>query len=273
MARRGADVVLACRSAQRAEAALADLRVAVPDGSFELLPLDLGDLVSVEAAAAGFRAGHDRLDLLVLNAGFALQPLARTAQGFESHLGVSFLGHFALTGLLQDLVTGTPGSRVVHVSSIQHLVGRLDLEDPHFERRRYSPPNAYGQSKLANLIFMLELERRLRRTGSSTISLGAHPGMSVTGIADSMPILKVPGLRPTYGWLGGKVLNSAEMGAYPSLLAATAPWATGGSYWGPRGLGVRGLPKEARIARRARLAETGRQLWELAERETAVSYL
>ncbi|MCZ4500438.1 MAG: hypothetical protein JWQ74_2993 [Marmoricola sp.] len=273
LARRGARVVLACRSGERARAALAELLVAVPDGQFEVQSLDLADLDSVAAAAAEVGARYDRLDLLVNNAGFALQPKAVTAQGFESHYGVNFLGHFALTGRLLDLVTATPGSRVVHVGSIQHHVGRLSFTDPHYEHRRYTPGGAYGQSKLANVVFMLELERRLRRTAASTISLGAHPGMSGTGIAESMAILQVPGFRPTYDWLVGKVLNTAEMGAYPSLLAATRPGVAGGTYFGPRGLGVKGYPKAARMSRKARPEEAGRQLWELAERETGVRFL
>lgn len=274
LGRAGARVVLGCRSAQRAGAALADLQLAVPDGSFEVLPLDLADLAAVRSAAEDFRSRSDRLDLLVNNAGIALAPFARTTDGFESQFGANFLGHFALTGLLMEVILATPESRVVQVGSLAQHAGRLHFEDLNFERRRYNPWRGYSQSKLANLVHMLELERRLRRTGASAVSVGGHPGASFTGIADRLWIAGVPGIRALAGWLEGKVLNVPELGAAPSIAAATWPDVAGGSYFGPAGWWeIQGPAAPARLSARARSEEDGRRLWAAAEELTGVHYL
>lgn len=274
LARAGAHVVLACRSRPRAEAALAELRAAVPAGSFEILPLDLTDTASVQAAAAGFADRHQRLDLLVNNAGIAMAPLARTVDGTEMHFAANFLGHFALTGLLLDPILATPGSRVVQVGSLAHRFGRIRFDDLHYERRRYRSMSAYGQSKLANLVFMVELERRLREVGAATISVGGHPGAAATGIVDDTWIARIPGVRPTTDWLGGKVLNVPELTAVPSLLAATSPDLPGGSYLGPGGPGnVRGPVGPARLSPRVHDRAAATRLWEVAEKLTEVCYL
>lgn len=272
LARAGATVVMACRSQPKAEAARDQIRAEVADARLEILPLDLADLASVRAAAEVFRARHDRLDVLVNNAGVALAPYSRTVDGFESHLGANFLGHFALTGLLLDPLLATPGSRVVQVGSLAHRVGAIRYDDLHFERRRYIPWTAYAQSKLANTVFMLELERRLRLTGSDTVSVGGHPGASFTGIADRMAIVRVPGIPAIAGWLEGKALNSPALGADPSVRAATEPGIRGGTYYGPVGFGeVNGPAHPAKIAPRAR--EGGPRLWSVAEELTGVRYL
>jgi NAD(P)-dependent dehydrogenase (short-subunit alcohol dehydrogenase family) len=156
----GAHVVLACRSLDKAEEARASLAKAAPKASFELLALDLAHLDAVRASAQSFCTKHPRLDILCNNAGLALPPLGRTRDGFESQFGANFLGHFAYTGLLLDTIRATPGARVVHVASVAHKSGRIDYEDPNFEHRRYVAWTAYAQSKLANLVFALELQRR-----------------------------------------------------------------------------------------------------------------
>lgn len=274
LGRAGARVVLGCRSAARAGAALADLRAAVPAGRFEVLPLDLADLAAVRSAAEDYRSRYDRLDLLINNAGIALAPFGRTADGFESQLGANFLGHFALTGHLLDTVVATPGSRIVQVGSIAQHVGRLHFEDLNFERRRYHPWRGYSQSKLANLVHMLELDRRLRRTGADTISVGGHPGASFTGIADRLWIVRVPGIKRVARWLEGKALNVPELGAAPSIAAATQPGLAGGAYFGPGGwFEIQGPAAPARISARARSEEDGRRLWAVAEELTGVHYL
>lgn len=274
LAAAGATVVMGCRSPERAATALAELRAAVPSGSFEILPLDLADLSAVRAAALEFGSRYDRLDLLVLNAGIALAPFGRTVDGFESQFGANFLGHFALTGLLSPIFLATPASRVVTVGSIAQHVGRLHFEDLNFAVRRYGPWRGYSQSKLANLIFMLELDRRLRRAGSDTISVGGHPGASFTGIADQMWIIRVPGIKPIAHWLEGKVLNVPELGAAPSIEAATRPGLNGGTYLGPAGFAeVKGPAAPARISPRAHVEDDGRRLWEAAEHLTGVSFL
>lgn len=273
LARAGARVLMACRSLPKADQAYADIKAEVPDAQLEIIPLDLADLASVRKAADDVLARTDRLDVLVNNAGVALVANARTTDGFESHLGANFLGHFALTGHLIDLLLATPGSRVVHVGSLAHRTGRLRYENLAFETgRRYHPWTAYAQSKLANTTFMLELERRLRLTDASTVSVGGHPGASFTGIADRMWIIRVPGIRPIALWLEGKALNVPELGADPSVRAATEPGIAGGTYYGPSGFGeVNGAAGPARISPRAHV--DGSRLWEAASRLTGVHFL
>lgn len=274
LARAGAHVVLGCRNPARAEAALADLRAAVPGGSFEIQQMDLADLESLRTASKELVARFDRLDLLVLNAGIALAPFGRTADGFESQFGANFLGHFALTGLLLPTLTATPGSRVVHVGSLAHRAGRIRFDDPNFHQRRYGKWRGYAQSKFANVVFMLELDRRLRAAGSTTVSVGGHPGASGTGIADDFAILRVPGIRRAVDWLEGKVLNSPEAAAGPSVAAATTAGLHGGAYFGPDGpFEVLGEPTAGRVAKRARSEATAQQLWTMAEDLTGVRFL
>lgn len=269
LAQHGAQVVMACRSMPRAEAALLDLQAAVPSGQFEILPLDLSDLASVRSAAALFRARHPQLDILCHNAGIAMAPMARTKDGFESHFGANFLGHFALTGLLIDTIQATPGARVVHVGSMAHRLGRMDFADPNFEQRPYKPIKAYSQSKLANLQFMLELDRRFKQLGIGAISVGAHPGMSATNITTAQTDPNTPMNR-----FVRKFINTAEGGSSPSLRAATMPDVTGGSYYGPGGfLGIKGPPALAGLSKQAKNAPEAKQLWELAEQLTGVRFL
>ncbi|HKY89472.1 MAG TPA: oxidoreductase [Nevskiaceae bacterium] len=273
LARKGAHVVLGCRSMSRAEAAVAELKAAVPSGRFEILQMDLGDLASVRAAAETFRARHARLDLLFNNAGIALMPMARTKDGFESHFGANHLGHFALTGLLIDRITATPNARVVHVGSVAHKKGRIDHDDPNFERRAYEKWTAYQQSKLATMLFMLELERRFRRSGSSAISVGAHPGFSGTNISQAERGKVSPLFAAYKRLMNALVLNPPEAGAGPSLLAATAPDA-GGRYYGPGGwMEIKGAPAPAKIAPAAQDEAEAARVWALSERLTGVRFL
>jgi NAD(P)-dependent dehydrogenase (short-subunit alcohol dehydrogenase family) len=274
LGRAGAHVVLACRSVERAEAAKAELRELAPDAEFVLLALDLADLTSVRAAAEDFLSRYDRLDVLVNNAGVALAPFSRTADGFELHLGANFLGHFALTGLLVDVLVATPHSRVVQVGSLAQLTGRISFDDPNYERRRYFPWGAYAQSKVASVLFLRELDRRLGVVGSTTLSVGAHPGISFTGIADDMWIVRVPGIRAAAAKVEGPLLNFPEQAAQISVYAATAAAVTGGSYYGPDNrFEFTGPPAPARVSRRARSTGDARRLWDLAEALTGVRYL
>ncbi|PTU30440.1 oxidoreductase [Stenotrophobium rhamnosiphilum] len=274
LARMGAHVVLACRSMPRAQSAVADLLKAVPNGRFEILPLDLSDLASVRTAAATFRSKHDRLDMLCNNAGIALSPMERTKDGFESQLAANFLGHFALTGLLIDVIRATPNSRVAHVGSLAHRLGKLDFEDPNFQRRKYSPLSAYGQSKLSNVIFMLELQRRFERSNINSISVGAHPGMSGTNIGAALVENASPLKKRINAWIEAKILNSPERAAAPTLLAVTRPGVTGGSYFGPSGfMEIKGSPTPARLAAASQNESDASRLWALAEQLTGVSFL
>jgi NAD(P)-dependent dehydrogenase (short-subunit alcohol dehydrogenase family) len=273
LARRGAHVVFGCRSAEKADAAVAALRGVVPHAGTSVLLLDLADLGSVRRAAETFAAGTDRLDLLINNAGIAMNPFSHTIDGFEAHFGTNFLGHFALTALLADTLRATPASRVVHVSSLQHRFARLHLDDPSFDHRRYFPWRGYGESKLAVLLFAHELDRRLRAVGSSTRSIGCHPGIAGTEIIEEMPVVGSPRLRPAARWVSDHLVPSPEAAATPILHAATAPDVVGGSYIGPSGrFGVRGAPDLARPSRRARSHEDAAALWVLAERMTGLRF-
>lgn len=271
LANHGAHVVLGCRSPQRAADAVAALQVAVPHGSFSVLQVDLADLASVRRAATELSEKHDKLDVMVNNAGIALAPEGRTADGFEAHLGANYLGHFALTAHLVPLVLAAPAGRVVHVASIQHLVGRIVLDDLDSERRRYRAWVAYGQSKLATLLFMSELDRRLRAAGANALSIGAHPGVAGTNVHEDYAIAQVRWLRPAVDWVVGSVLQTAEEGARSSLMAATAPGVAGGSYLGPRGV-ISGAPGPARMSRRAQDPAMARRLWAVAEERTGTQF-
>ncbi|MBA3406867.1 MAG: SDR family oxidoreductase, partial [Solirubrobacterales bacterium] len=264
LARRGAHVVLACRDMRKGEAALATVRAA--GGDAELVPLDLGDLASVRRFAAS-REGP--LDLLLNNAGVMAPPRAETADGFELQLGTNHLGHFALTGLLLGNLQAGRAPRVVTVSSAAHRMGRIDFDDLQGERT-YRRWRAYGQSKLANLLFMRELDRRALAAGSPLVSVAAHPGYAATNLQFAAP--------PRHERVVARVLNllfaqSAEQGALPSLFAATVRDTPGGSYIGPDGRGeARGDPQLVSMSERAQDPETARRLWDVSEALTGVTY-
>jgi NAD(P)-dependent dehydrogenase (short-subunit alcohol dehydrogenase family) len=269
LARRGASVVLACRSMANAESAMASMRGAYPAEDLNLTavaPLDLSDLGSVEAFAREFAARYSRLDLLVNNAGVMVPPFARTRQGFELQFGVNHLGHFALTGRLLPLLSGVEGARIVSLSSIAAWWGsvRRMLDDPNYERRRYDKWRAYGASKLADQMFIQEMARRLAAQKARAIAVAAHPGVSATGLFK-------------YGrlgeWYASHFAQPPAMGALPVLRAACDPGAANGSYWGPDGfMEMSGYPVPARIPRRALDATSCRRLWELSEELTGVHY-
>ena len=265
LAERGAAVVLAIRDLGKGEDAAAKIRASAPAASVSIVRLDLGSLASIREAAEEVRAGHDRLDLLINNAGLMMTPHGRTQDGFELQFGTNHLGHFALTGLLLDRMLQVPGSRVVTVSSNGHRMGRINFGDLQSERR-YSRTGAYGQSKLANLLFTYELQVRLARAGAATEALAAHPGTSRTALTRNLPGLMRFGaaLMP---------FQPSAMGAVPTLRAATDPAARGGEYYGPAGLAEnRGPAKRVQSSARSHDTETGRRLWEESARLTGVSY-
>jgi NAD(P)-dependent dehydrogenase (short-subunit alcohol dehydrogenase family) len=273
----GAHVVLTARSQAKAEAAVQEIHATVPAASVESLLLDLADLSSVRTAVDQFAVRHDQLDVLVANAGVMMTPHLTTVDGFELQLGTNHLGHFALIGQLLPLVLATPASRVVTVSSSVHHSGRIVLDDLMFERRRYTPESAYAQSKLANLSFALELQRRLEMVGAETISVAAHPGYSATNLQRTGPGQQ-EGLRGAIVEVamrvGDLVAQSAAAGARPQIAAAAAPGVTGGTYLGPSGLGeVRGRGvTRARINPRARDTATAVGLWEASQELTGERY-
>lgn len=277
LAARHATVVLGCRDQDKAALARDRIRAAIPDARLELLALDLADLASVRKAAAEFAGRFGQLDLLINNAGVLGLPLMRTADGFEMLFGVNHLAHFALSALLLPSLRRAPAARIVSVSSLTHRGARLPLEDLNWQTRPYRKSAAYGQSKLANLLFMRELDRRLREHGLPILSIGAHPGVAATNIAANMAGM-LP--RPLQGlWDYAMALNNrffaqpAELGALPSLYAATAPHLRGGEYFGPDGwFEIRGYPAPAQVSSRARDAELARALWTQSESLTGVSW-
>ncbi len=268
LAARGAVTVLACRDAGKGKDAAYRISAASPGAHVTIVQLDLASLASVRQAAAEIRAGHDRLDLLINNAGLMMPPRGTTADGFESQFGTNHLGHFALTGLLLDRLLPVAGSRVVTVSSNAHRAGRINFADLQWQRG-YRRMAAYGQSKLANLMFTYELQRRLTAAGAPTIAVAAHPGTSSTQLTRYLPTV----LRALNETVGGAFSQGARMGALPTLRAATDPQVGGGEYYGPTGrLQVRGYP--VRVESNARSHDTAAQqrLWAESERLTGVTF-
>jgi len=265
LAAHGATVILACRDPAKGEAAAA--RISGP-GPVSVQRLDLGSLASVRAAAAGIRARHQRLDLLINNAGVMMPPESRTADGFELQFGTNHLGHFALTGLLLDLLLPSGGSRVVTVSSNMHRAGRMNFAGLQ-SAQRYRRVAAYGQSKLANLLFTYELQRRLAAAGLRTSALAAHPGTAITALTRYFPAV----VDRAYHAIGSPVAQPAAMGALPTLRAATDPAARGGEYYGPGGwLEMKGYPRRVSSSTRSHDEPAQRRLWQESERLTGVRY-
>ncbi|MGP4045099.1 oxidoreductase [Streptomyces sp. 2A115] len=275
LARRGARVVLACRSEERGTEAGDRLVTEVPGAEVEFARLDLGDLHSVREFAAAYgpeRQGHDRLDLLINNAGLMALPFGRTVDGFETQFGVNHLGHFALTGLLLPTLLGTPGARVVSLSSTTHSLSNIDINDLNSERG-YGRWTAYARSKTANLLFTHELARRLAAIGSDVVAAAAHPGYASTNLQTKGP--KLEGRKGAEGFMriGNRFFaQSAEAGALPTLYAATAPDVRPDSFTGPSFLSWRGSPAKSWRAKWTLNDAAGERLWEESERLTGVTY-
>jgi len=268
LAQRGTAMVLACRDPQRGKDAADRITAAAPGASVTVVRLDLASLASVTEAAQEIRAGHERLDLLINNAGVMFPPYSATADGFELQFGTNHLGHFALTGLLLDRLLTVPGSRVVTVSSNMHKVGRIDFADLA-SQRRCRRVAAYAQSKLANLMFSYELQRRLAAAGVPTAALAAHPGTARTSLTRHLPA----GLELGNRTFGRPFAQSAAMGALPTLRAATDPAARGGQYYGPGGwLEMMGYPRLVSGTARARDSQAQRRLWQESEGLTGVIF-
>jgi len=272
LAARGATVVLACRDAGRAQAAAQDVGAGLPDGRVQTVALDLGSLESVRAAAAEITGRFRQLDLLVNNAGVMFPPYQQTADGFELQFGINHLGHFALTGLVLPSLLAIGGSRVVTVSSNGHRAGRMRFGDLN-SASGYHRASAYGQSKLANLLFTYELQRRLAAAGTTTIAVAAHPGTARTQLSRYMPSWTAGFMSPRLGPLTSWWVQDAGMGALPTLRAATDPGAAGGDYFGPSGpLQMTGPPVRVRSSARSYDAGAAHRLWTESEKLTGVSY-
>ncbi|HEX5117068.1 MAG TPA: oxidoreductase [Pseudonocardiaceae bacterium] len=270
LAQHRASVVLACRDRTRAADAADRIRATVPDADLAVQLLELSSLASVRAAAAQLRTDHEHIDLLINNAGAVRRRYHRTEDGFESTFAGNHLGPFALTGLLLDRLLATPGSRVVTVSSIGHRRGVIDFDDLNMARG-YRAATAYFQSKLANLMFTYELQRRLPDT--STIAVAAHPGNAYTNFPRELnPVIRyLAGGHATF--LTSWMVQTPQMGALPTLRAATDPAVRGGEYYGPPGRAqFTGYPERVESSARSHDIEAQQRLWRESERLTGVVY-
>jgi NAD(P)-dependent dehydrogenase (short-subunit alcohol dehydrogenase family) len=270
LARKGAEVVLAVRNLGKGETSAARIRAAVPEARVEVRELDLSSLQSVRTFASGLVSDWPALDLLVNNAGIMQTPPSRTVDGYELQLGTNHLGHFALTGLLLEALGQGNSPRVVVVASNEHKGGHLDFDNLQLDRD-YAPRKSYQRSKLANVSFGLELDRRLRAAGSPILCAMAHPGYSATNLQSTGPV----GLLTSVGFrLGNAVFaQPAEQGALPQLFAATAPEVQGGQYFGPDGfMEMRGHPVVVQVSDEGRNPEVARRLWTVSEELTGVTY-
>ncbi len=267
-AQNGATVIMASRSEQKAQIARKEIMQSNPRGTVEIMLLDLADLSSVRDFARRFKEKYDRLDVLVNNAGLMAIPYSKTKDGFEMQLGVNHLGHFALTGLLLDVIKATPGSRVVNVSSNAHKMGKIDFDNLMFEKGGYTPFKAYSQSKLANLLFTYELDRRFRQYNIQSMALAAHPGGAATNLWENIKQkLWFRILQP----LVYLFLQSAQMGALPVIRAAVDPQARGSQYYGPH-KGNKGYPVVVESNEASHNEEDARRLWEISEQLTGIKF-
>ncbi len=267
LARAGARVIMACRDTAKGETAAQRIRAGVPESEVDVARLDLASLESVRVFAESYP--HEHLDLLINNAGVMVPPHQITVDGFELQLGTNHLGHFALTGRLLDKLLATPNARVVTVSSNAHKFGRINFDDLQSERS-YQRWRAYGQSKLANLLFAFELDRRLRATQANLLSVAAHPGYAATNLQFAATPSRVERLGSVV--LNRVVAQDAEHGALPTLYAATAD-IPGGSFVGPDGFQeMRGQPKLVKATRAAQDPEMAARLWDVSEQLTGVHF-
>ncbi len=268
LARRGAVVEMAVRDEAKGRAAADEVRADVPGADLRVQRLDVASLASVRAAADELRGRHQRIDLLVNNAGVMYTPRSTTEDGFELQLGTNHLGHVALTALLLDRLLAAPAARVVAVSSVAHKIrSRIDVDDLAFEHG-YDRVAAYGRSKLANLLFAYRLDALLRAAGAPAVALAAHPGVSDTELTRHSPGPLRLGAR-----LGGRFLNSAAVGALATLRAATDPDARGGEFYGPRGPGEAvGHPVRVLSTDASHDGATQRRLWDVSCELTGVSF-
>jgi len=271
LARHGARVVLGCRDETRGREAVARVVAEVPDADVDLRSLDMASLESIRRFADSVQAAYPAVDLLINNAGVMAIPRRETADGFEMQLGTNHLGHFALTGLLLPLMIDRAGARVVTVSSNAHKAGRIGFDDLMHERS-YFRWKVYSDSKLANLLFAFELQRRLTAAGSPLLSVAAHPGTAATNLV--RPGAAGNPVKEAVMAFGVRVIGqSPAQGALPQLYAATAPDVRGGEYYGPNGIAEnRGYPKRVEAVSAAKDPETAARLWSTSEDLTGVTY-
>jgi protochlorophyllide reductase len=273
LAIKGARVILASLDTARGHAARDRILQLSPEVVIELMQLDLASLASIRQFTENFKAEYAQLHILVNNAGIMATPYGDTVDGFEMQVGVNHLGHFALTGLLCEVLLNTPESRVVAVSSFSEIIGWMNL-DNLMNEKSYNRWRAYGKSKLANLLFAYELQRRLKAAGAPTISLAAHPGIAASNLREDLKSRQTPFLYRIQGYFWELLTQSVEMGALPQLYAATALEVKGGEFYTPTGFyNLWGYPKKSRSSHRSYDERFAAQLWNLSEDLTGVKYL
>lgn len=274
LAARGAHVILAVRNAAKGEAAMTKIRRANPAAALEMMALDLSDLASVRRFAEAFLQRFEQLPLLIDNAGIMAIPYRRTVEGFEMQFGTNHLGHFALTGLLLPALLAAPGARIVVVSSMMHRAGRIDFANLD-GAKSYVPWSAYSQSKLANLLFAYELQRRFAASGATAIAVACHPGWAATNLQAGASRMRGSRFGEQLSALGNRALaQSAAMGALPTLYAATAAGVNGCDYIGPLDwMGMRGAPGKVRSNAQSYDPALAARLWQVSEELTGVRYL
>lgn len=270
-AKKGAEVILASRSKEKGEQARTEILQEVADGTIRVAQLDLGDLDSVRTFAADLKKKYKKLDVLMNNAGIMMTPYFKTKDGFEGQFGTNHLGHFALTGLLTDLMHDTPGARIINVSSGAHRNGVMDFENLQFENEKeYSPMKAYGRSKLANLLFTYELQRKLEAANSKCMAVAAHPGVAMTNLARHLEgkfLFKL--LMPLFK----RMAQDQAMGALPQIRASVDPGVKGASYYGPDGKREwKGFPVVVESNEASHNSQDAARLWEESEKLTGVTY-
>jgi NAD(P)-dependent dehydrogenase (short-subunit alcohol dehydrogenase family) len=263
LANKGAEVVIAVRNLGKGNAAAAKIRKQHQGAKLRVMELDLASLASVKSFADAFLATSSRLDLLINNAGVMMPPYSKTADGFELQIGTNHLGHFALTAHLLEVLANTEGSRVVNVASGAHTSGEIDFDDLNWEKRKYAPWRAYGATKIANLYFTYELDRKLKASGSPVIAVAAHPGWTATDLQRHSRMIEFLGV----------FAQSSEMGALPTLRAAVDPTVKGGEYFGPGGFReMRGAPVQVKSNDLSHDHVIAERLWEVSERLTGVHF-
>ncbi|MCD7809334.1 MAG: SDR family NAD(P)-dependent oxidoreductase [Erysipelotrichaceae bacterium] len=269
LARKGAKVVMGCRNPQRADTAKQKIQNEIPDADLDIILLDLASQKSVENFAHQFKQKYNRLDALINNAGIMAAPYSETVDGFENHFATNYLGHFALTGRLFDLLEATPNARVVSVSSLAYFFGnKINFDNLYYEHRKgYGRWRAYGRSKMEMLLFAYEMQRRLTRTGKSTISLAAHPGLAQTNIMPAQANNAVT--KKLLTWLS-YILKPTIYGAMPLIRAATDQKVKGGEYFGPS---KDRMPDVVKSNKASHNLDTAKKLWKISEELTGIYYL
>ncbi|MCY3414244.1 MAG: SDR family NAD(P)-dependent oxidoreductase [Candidatus Heimdallarchaeota archaeon] len=268
-AQKNATVIMACRNVEKGEAALVDILTKQSNANVVLMELDLASLKSIKDFTQKFCDHYDRLDILLNNAGIMMVPYRKTVDGFESQNGTNHLGHFALTALLFDKLKETPGSRIINVSSLAHRRGVMDFDNYLYEKGNYDRSLAYGRSKLSNLLFTYELDRRLKAKNMDIKAVASHPGVSMTNLANEM-MGKMRYLLLLFYPLVRIMLQSARMGSLPSARAAVDE-VIGGEYFGPE-KGRKGYPVKVESNKASHNEADARKLWEISEELTGISF-